>query len=251
MAHAAPLKTDATAPRRLFIAAIGLGLGAAAAGLLSALDVAKAVRDVIVPGVPGVLTVANEALVYWRSSRVDQLKDLLRVGMTQAALPLAITAVLALLSFERAVVLLLGASGAITAWLGGQGNQALDAYILASSLSALFVLLPMAMAMLFIARYMAHRIASNHLAWVLAVAVLVVGLDIAIFAVLVDYYNLPWDGSTVTVVYLAMAILLLAAGTFGTAWARREDRSYVMKRLFSRLPKAEQETVIELVTPSS
>jgi len=251
VAQTATLRTDTTAPRRLLVVAGGVSLAAAAAGVLTALDVNNAVKSVIVPGIPGVLTAGDEALLYWRSSRVSQLKNSLRVGMTRAALPLAVTAILAILFFERAVLLLLGASGALTYWLGGRGDQALTGYLIAITFSALFVLLPMAMAMLFVARYMAHRIASNQLAWVLAVAVSVVALDIAILAVILDYYDLSWDGSTLTVVYAAMAILLLAAGTLGTVWARREDRSYVMKRLFSRLPKDEQETVIELVAPPS
>jgi hypothetical protein len=244
-------QTDTTATRRLIVVVGGLGLGAAMAGILSSIGVNEAIRNVVVPGIPGLLAAADEALIYRRNSRPDRLKASLRVGMTQRALPLALTAVLALLFFERLVLLLIGASGAVTVWLANSDISALNGYAIALEFGAFFVVLPMGLGMLFIGRYMSHRVASHQYEWAAGVALAVVSSDIAILAILVDVYNLSWHARSVVVVYVTMAILLLAGGLAGTKWGLWEDRSYVMKRLFSRLGRDEQDTVIELVTPTT
>ena len=141
---------------------------------------------------------------------------------------------------ERVSGGLLGA--AISMGLGqvDQGKAA-DAVIMRTS--PFFVELILVLMIIPIAKYAAHRIRKFPFLWITGAIAVSELITLAVPSILFQLQVTP-----TTILYQTVAGLLqLPGAALGCLWAKKTQMAYGMSRLFSQLPRSDQEAIIDLM----
>ena len=154
---------------------------------------------------------------------------------------IAILFVIGALQFvERVSGGILGAAIGMGLGFVHQGS-AIDAVIMQTS--PLFVELILAFMIIPIAKYAAHRIRKFPFLWIAGAIAVTEIITLAVPYILMHYAVTP-----ITILDQAVfGLFLLPGAAIGCLWARKTQVAYGMSRLFSHLPRSDQEAIIDLM----
>jgi hypothetical protein len=216
------------------VVVVGLGL--------NSIGMPEALTTAVVGGVFGIYPTLATSLTDRKKTNQERIAELVK-GYVYTHPVLVTFYIFCYLQFvERTLGFVFGAAIATAIAASGQATQE-TANQIVYMVSPIFVDLVLTIAIIPIAIYSTHRVKRFPFLWIASAVLIdqIVGLTVAALIL-----QVPLTMEAV-VAQAVIAALLIPGALIGIFWARRTHLNFIMARLFKRLTRPDQHSLIELV----